>query len=110
MSLYRFLLKIPLIAYSIVFLFLAVIANLSFPFLGMEVTSASYLNNLLIRFFFEFSELLNLDFSLISKATGLLIICILIFLNIKIIKLKFYDLNLHAPIIAFLFKSSKYLI
>ena len=103
MSLYRFLLKIPLIAYGIVFLFLAVIANLSFPFLGMEVTSASYLNNLLIRFFFEFAELLNIDLSLIFKATGLLIICILIFLNIKIIKLKFYDLNLHAPIIAFLF-------
>ena len=103
MSIYRFLLKIPLVAYGVIFVFIAFLTNLSFPFQGIKGSPSSYLNSLLNNSIFKLAQLSNIDISLLFLIIGLLTIGILIFLNIKIIKLKFYDLNFYLPIIAFLF-------
>ena len=103
MSIYRFLLKIPLVAYGVIFVFIAFLTNLSFPFQGIKDNPSSHLNSLLNNTIFKLAQLSNIDISLLFLILGLLTISILIFLNIKIIKLKFYDLNFYLPIIAFLF-------
>ena len=101
---YRFLLKIPLQVYATAFLPLVYFAYLSFPETQIvNDHSTFYLNKWLNKFLFKLASLLNIDLSLILVLTGLLVILALIFVNIKIIKYKFYDLNLTAPIVLFLF-------
>ena len=103
MSIYRFLLKIPILTYGVIFVFIAFLTNLSFPFQGIKDKPSSHLNSLLNNTIFKLAQLSNIDISLLFLIIGLLTISGLIFLNIKIIKLKFYDLNFYLPIIAFLF-------
>ena len=103
MSIYRFLLKIPILTYGVIFVFIAFLTNLSFPFQGIKENPSSQLNTLLNNSILKLAQLSNIDISLLFLIIGLLTIGILIFLNIKIIKLKFYDLNFYLPIIAFLF-------
>ena len=103
MSIYRFLLKIPILTYGVIFVFIAFLTNLSFSFQGIKDKPSSHLNSLLNNTIFKLAQLSNIDISLLFLIIGLLIISVLIFLNIKIIKLKFYDLNIYLPITAFLF-------
>ena len=103
MSIYRFLLKIPLLTYGVLFVIIAFLAKLSFPFQGIKDTPSTHLSSLLNDSIFKLAQLSNIDISLLFLIIGLLTISVLIFLSIKIIKLKFYDLNFYLPIIAFLF-------
>ena len=103
MSIYRFLLKIPILTYGIIFVFIAFLTNLSFPFQGIKGYPSPHLNSLLNNSIFKLTQLSDIDISLLFFVIGLLTVSVLIFINIKIIKLKFYDLNFYLPIIAFLF-------
>ena len=103
MSIYRFLLKIPLLTYGVIFVLISFLTKLSFPLQGIKDNSSSHLNNLFNNSIFKLAQLSNIDISFLFLIIGLLAISILIFLNIKIIKLKFYDLNFYLPIIALLF-------
>ena len=104
MSIYRFLIKIPLQIYAIAFLPLVYFAYISFPVTQIvNNRSTFYINKWLNKFLFKLAEILNIDLSIILLLTGLLVILGLIFVNVKIIKYKFYDLNVTAPIVLFLF-------
>ena len=104
MSIYRFLLKIPLQIYFIAFLSLALLAHYSFPLTEISNDGSTfYLASLLHESVSKLAELSNINLSIFIRLTGLLTVIIFIYVNIKIIKFKFYDLKFLHPIIATLY-------